>query len=144
MLQVERLVVDTNVVVGAMLSTDGANRKILRACLERRVQPVVGQALLHEYEDVMARSVLFRKCPLSDSEREELLDAFLSVCEWATVYYSWRPNLPDEGDNHLIELAVAASAHWILTHNVRHFEKTALRFPEIRIARPQTFLKELT
>jgi hypothetical protein len=24
------------------------------------------------------------------------------------VYYRWRPNLPDEGDNHVLELAVAA------------------------------------
>lgn len=23
-------------------------------------------------------------------------------------YYRWRPNLPDEGDNHVLELAVAA------------------------------------
>ncbi len=31
-----------------------------------------------------------------------------------TVYYGWRPNLPDEGDNHLIELALAGSAQAIV------------------------------
>ena len=39
---------------------------------------------------------------------ETLLDAFSSVCVWVPVYYLWRPNLPDEGDNHVVELAVAA------------------------------------
>jgi hypothetical protein len=30
------------------------------------------------------------------------LDAFLSVCHWQKVYYAWRPNLPDEADNHKV------------------------------------------
>jgi predicted nucleic acid-binding protein len=38
---------------------------------------------------------------------------------WVTVYYGWRPNLPDEGDNHLIELALAGAAQVIVTHNLR-------------------------
>ena len=46
-------------------------------------------------------------CQLDREEREALLNAFLSVCTWQTVYYLWRPNLPDEADNHLVELAVA-------------------------------------
>jgi hypothetical protein len=29
---------------------------------------------------------------------------------WVTVYCGWRPNLPDEGDNHLIGLALARGA----------------------------------
>ena len=45
--------------------------------------------------------------PLTPKEREDLLDAFLSVCEWVPIYFLWRPNLPDEGDNHLMELVVA-------------------------------------
>jgi hypothetical protein len=36
-----------------------------------------------------------------------LLEIFFSVCEWTRIYCGWRPNLPDEGDNHLVELAVA-------------------------------------
>ena len=55
-----------------------------------------------------------KKCnyhfPLTASERRALFDALLSVSEWIKVYYLWRPNLPDEGDNHLIELAVAGGA----------------------------------
>ena len=39
-----------------------------------------------------------------------MFHSFLSLCEWVPVYYLWRPNLRDEGDNHLIELAVAGRA----------------------------------
>jgi hypothetical protein len=52
-----------------------------------------------------------------------LLEAFPSVCEWLDVYFGWRPNLSDEGDNHLIELAVAGGAGWIVTNNLADFER---------------------
>ena len=65
-------------------------------------------ALLAEYEDVLGRDPLFASSTLSAREREALFDGFLSACRWVEVFYAWRPNLPDESDNHLIELAVAA------------------------------------
>ena len=67
----------------------------------------MGETLFNEFEAVLGRTELFRRSPLSRHERGELLDAFLNVCEWTSVFYLWRPNLPDEADNHLIELAVA-------------------------------------
>jgi predicted nucleic acid-binding protein len=69
-------------------------------------------------------------------------DAFLSVCEWVDVYFAWRPNLPDQGDNHLIELAVAGGAGFIVTNNVADLTGGELRFPEIRVVRPLEFMKE--
>ncbi len=107
-----------------------------------RLQPVVGQKLFLEYEDVLGREDLFRKSPLSAVERRQLLEAFLGVCEWVEVYYLWRPNLRDEGDNHLIELAVAGGASAIVTNNLADFHGSALRFPNIGILRPGEMLKE--
>lgn len=139
----KRIVIDTNVLTGAMLSRAGDNRKVLRACLEGRVRPIVGQALICEYEDVLSRSVVFRNCILSTTERFELLDAVLSVSDWVKIYFSWRPNLRDEGDNHLVELAVAGSADLIVTHNIRDLRAGELKFPGLRIVRPHELLKEL-
>ena len=48
-----------------------------------------------------------------------MLAALAKLGRWVTVYYGWRPNLPDEADNHLIELALAGGAEVIVTHNVR-------------------------
>jgi predicted nucleic acid-binding protein len=83
------------------------------------------------------------KSPLSLKERDSLLDAFLSVCEWIRVYYLWRPNLPDEADNHLIELAVAAGADAIVTSNIRDVKRGELSFPELQVLTPFQFLKTL-
>jgi predicted nucleic acid-binding protein len=58
-------------------------------------------------------------------------------------YYARRPNLPDEADNHLVELAVAGGAEFIVTRNLRHLEDMELRFPQLRIASPEAFLKEI-
>ncbi len=126
-----------------MLSPGGENRRVLRACLERRVQPLVGQALLSEYEDVLGRESLFKDCALDAQERTDLLDALLSVSEWVKIYLSWRPNLPDEGDNHLVELAVAGAADRIVTYNHRHLSRAELRFAGLRIVSPARLLEEL-
>ena len=104
-----RIVIDTNVLLGAFLGTGAANA-VIAACLKRRCVPLIGNALFNEYEDVFGRDDLFKNCKLSGGERNELLDIFFSCCEWTRVYYLWRPNLPDEADNHLVELAVAGGA----------------------------------
>jgi predicted nucleic acid-binding protein len=69
-----------------------------------------------------------------------LLDAFLSVCAWVPVFFLWRPNLPDEGDNHLIELAVAGAATTLVTHNTRDVGGGELRFPQLGIETPAEFM----
>ena len=79
---------------------------------------------------------------MSETQVTDLLDAFASVCTWTRVYCRWRPNLVDEGDHHLLELAIAASAEAIVTKNVRHLREGELRFPEISILRPEDILKE--
>lgn len=135
--------IDTNVFTGAIFSADGVNRKIVRACLEGRVLPLLGQTLFNEYEDLLSREHLYQNCPLSPTDRMDLLNALLSASEWVKLYFSWRPNLPDESDNHLIELAVAGSASCIVTHNHKHLNAAELRFPGIRILSPAAFLKEL-
>ena len=103
----------------------------------------MGQALLLEYEDVLGREPVFRKCPLSVAERSELFEAFLSVCDWVHVYYLWRPNLRDEGDNHVFELAIAGGVEAIVTNNVGDFRSGELRFPGLQILAPSDALREL-
>lgn len=137
-----KIVVDTNVFLGACLGT-GAASAVIAACLRKQCVPLMGNALFNEYEDVFSGDDLFKSCKLSRGERVELLDVFFSCCEWTRVYYAWRPNLPDEADNHLIELAVAGGADFIVTRNLRHLKKMELRFPDLRIANPETFLKEI-
>jgi predicted nucleic acid-binding protein len=102
----------------------------------------MGTALFLEYEALLAREELFRACQLNREERERLFNAFLRVCQWRTVYYLWRPNLPDEADNHLVELAVAGGAEAIITKNTRDFTRAELHFPGLRILQPEDILRE--
>lgn len=134
--------IGTNIFLSACLSAGAANQ-VVAACLRGHCIPLMGAALLTEYEDVLGRRELFSQCRLSPAERDRLLDIFLSVCEWTRVYYIWRPNLPDEADNHLIELAVAGGAEWIVTRNLRDIQRGELQFPQIRVVSPEVFLKEI-
>lgn len=135
-------VIDTNIFIGACLGT-GAPSRVIAACLAGQVKPLMGTALLNEYEDVLAREALFAGCRLTVAERHELLDIYLASCEWVRVYYAWRPNLPDEGDNHLVELAVAGGASRIVTRNLRDLTRGELRFPQLHCLGPEDFLKEI-
>ena len=56
---------------------------------------------------------------------------------------AWRPNLRDEGDKHLIELAVAGAAALIVTNNVREFRGSEVRFTSIKVVEPGQLRKEL-
>jgi putative PIN family toxin of toxin-antitoxin system len=137
----ERVVMDTNVFVASLRSEGGASRAVLRLCLARRCKPLMGEKLFNEFVDVLAQPHLFDASPLSAGERDELLDAFLGVCEWIPVFFLWRPNLPDEGDNHLIELAVAGGASALITQNTRDLQGGELRFPQLKIETPADFMK---
>jgi putative PIN family toxin of toxin-antitoxin system len=137
----DRVVVDTSVMIAALISAGGDSRAVLRLCLEQRCQTLMGQTLFAEYEEVFGRPGILDRSPLSPNERDELLDAFLSVCEWTPIFFLWRPNLPDETDNHLVELAVAGGATSLITHNFKDFRRGEPRFPQLRIETPKDFLK---
>jgi uncharacterized protein len=136
------IVVDTSVFVSALISGTGASREVIRRCLQGRYLPCMSLALFAEYRDLLGREALFANCPLNAAERVELFQAVMAVSRMTEIYYLWRPNLMDEGDNHVLELAVAGRAEAIVTHNRADFEKSQLKFPEIRILAPADLLKE--
>lgn len=136
-----RIVVDTNVFIGACLGSRSCIG-VLKACLMGQAIPCMGTTLLAEYEAVMQRPEL-QASGLSSDEREELLNIILARCQWIRIYYSWRPNLPDEADNHLVELAVAAGAQAIVSRNTRDLNHPELRFPDIALLSPEQFLADL-
>lgn len=136
------VVIDTNVFVGACLGA-GASNELVALCLRGEIMPLMGTALLAEYEDVLGREALFERSRLDAAERDELLDIFLARCRWTRIYYGWRPNLPDEGDNHLVELAVAGGARVIVTRNLRDLKRMDLRFPALKLMTPEDLLREV-
>jgi putative PIN family toxin of toxin-antitoxin system len=135
-----KIVVDTSVFISALIGPQGPSRALVRRCLLGDYVPLMGNALFAEYESVIGRPSVVSKCPLDAAGMTDLLAAFLNVCEWINVYYLWRPNLRDEGDNHLIELAVAGNAIAIVTNNLRDFQGADLLFPNLLIITPEQML----
>ena len=105
------------------------------------MQPLMGTPLFLEYESVLQRDRIQELCPLFPDEVLQLLQAFLACSEWVSTYYTWRPNLRDEGDNHLIELAVAGNASFLVTQNVKDFQGAELLFPSFAVTRPEEFIR---
>ena len=138
----KRIVIDTSVIISALISKRGASREVLRQCLLGNYNPLISNALFQECEAVSSRSEVRKSCPLSAKEIEILLAAYYSVCKWVSIHYLWRPNLRDECDNFLIELAVAGNCDVIVTNNVKDLVDTELNFNNLKILRPQQLLRD--
>jgi putative PIN family toxin of toxin-antitoxin system len=134
-----RIVLDTNVLVAGLKSHGGASRQVLRHILSGRYKPLFGNALWLEYCDLLDRPLYGDR--ISTDERQEVLAALASCGIWVSVYYGWRPNLHDEADNHLIELALAGNAELIISHNKRDLTSGELKLGGIRILSPAEALE---
>ncbi|HEY4414082.1 MAG TPA: PIN domain-containing protein [Verrucomicrobiae bacterium] len=135
------IVQDTNVFVAALRSQEGASAEVLDRCLAHEDQAVMGAALFAEYEELIQRESLWRGVPVTAAEREALLDDFCAAALWQPVYFRWRPNLPDAGDDHVLELAIAGGVEHLVTHNTRDFGRGELKFASPQVVTPARHLK---
>jgi len=138
---IKTIVIDTSVIISALIGKKGPGREILRKSLLGEYKVLISNALFLEYEDVSKRKQVLNVCPLTRKEIAELLAAFYSVCNWVPIYYLWRPNIADESDNFLIELAMAGNATHIVTNNISDLKNAELKFPDLKIVTPVNFLR---
>ncbi len=136
-----RVVVDTNVLVAGLIGKKGPNREILRLCLTGVLQPYVGNALYLEYLDLLNRDHIQALCNQTSVSLMEFLDGFASACIAVDARYLWRPNLKDEADNHIIELAIASRATYIVTNNVSDFSNAELKRIGYEVVTPEQLLR---
>ena len=134
------VVIDTNVFVAGLRSGGGASRQVLRLAIGGTYVPLFSNALWLEYEDVLARPIWTDETTADD--RREVLAALAAAGRWVKIYYGWRPNLRDPGDDFLVELAVAGAAGAVITHNVRDFRRGELRWPGFLVLTPSAFLEK--
>ena len=136
-----KVVIDTSVLISALIGKTGPAREVIRQCLLGQLKPHISTTLFLEYEAVSKRDKIKELCPLTEDEVSELLAAFFSVCEWVQIHYLWRPNLKDEGDNFLIELAVAGNAESIITNNLKDLRNAELQFEGLKVLAPEDYLR---
>ena len=140
---IKNIVVDTSVVISALIGKQGASREVIRRCLMKEYCPLISNALFQEIEAVVSRDKIRKITPLTESEIRSLLNAFYSVCRWVPIYYLWRPNLRDQDDDFLIELALAGNAEVIVTNNVKDLQGAELTFDHLEIVRPAQLLRSI-
>ena len=132
-----QIIIDTNVVVAALRSKHGASNALLQQLNDPRLTLHVSNALLLEYDEVLHREHV--ALGLSERQMSDLLDGF---CHLAVKHYElflWRPAARDPDDDFLIDLAVAARATHLITHNLRDLETAGKRFG-ISVVTPGQFL----
>ena len=138
---IKTIVIDTSVIISALIGKKGPGREVLRKSLLGEYNLLISNALFLEYEDVSKRKKVRDVCPLTGKEITELLAAIYSVCNWVPIYYLWRPNIADESDNFLIELALAGNATHIVTNNISDLKNVELKFPDLKIVTPVKLLR---
>lgn len=95
--------------------------------------------LVCEYESVLMRAEL--GLGWSSEEFDELLDIICLLGIKHEIWYLWRPLLRDAGDEFIAELAVAAEANAIITHNTRDF--AGMEKFGVKVTTPKEFLQEI-
>ena len=134
-----KVIFDTSVLVAAARSSQGASFALISALPSKQFQICLSVALYVEWQAVLTRAE-----HLPPNQEVENALAFLrylaSIAHLQDIYYLWRPQLRDPNDDMVLELAVAAQAKYVVTHNIRDFQR--LKFDVIAIT-PADFLKLL-
>lgn len=114
-----RVVLDTSVLVSAVISPSGPNAQVLDLIVAGKIKPCLTDDVIAEYHRVF------------DYERLQHLDRrriarLRGLLESISLRFKPRDRLKISGhedDNRIYECAVAAKADFIVTENTRHFKK---------------------
>ncbi len=139
-----RHLLDTNIIVAAFRSRLGASHALLRRALTGELQLVMHHKLVSEYRDVLSRADVVGPDLLTYPEMEKVLARLLVDADEVRVRYLWRPNLRDEDDNFIYEIAVAAAPCTIVTHNIRDFVGGELKLADVYVRTPADVLRSFT
>lgn len=127
-----RAVLDTNVVVSALISPSGPLADLLDLAALWHFRCYLSEEILDEYREVLGRAHL-------NLDEHKTFRAIERLKEAAVLVRPQKKLLvcTDFGDNKFLECALEARADYIVTGNVRHFP---VRFQDVRVIIPRRFL----
>jgi putative PIN family toxin of toxin-antitoxin system len=111
------LVIDTNVLVSALLSPHGPPAAVLRLVVNGAARMAFDERIMQEYWDVLKRPDF----PFRDAQ----IDALLGYLEEVGLRVTPTPlniTLVDPDDLAFVEVALSARADCIVTGNKKHFQ----------------------
>ena len=137
-----KVVLDTDVILAAVLSDRGASRQLLLRVVNGALSAGVSVPLMLEYEAVLKRPQHLRASGLSVDDAEIILDELAASMQPVDMFFLWRPLLRDAEDDMVLETAVNGGADVIVTFNVNDFGDVPRRFG-IEVSRPGDLLRRL-
>jgi putative PIN family toxin of toxin-antitoxin system len=110
-------VFDTNVIVSGILFPDSIPGQVVNAILEGHCRPIISDAILAEYADVLSRP----KFNISPERVHAIIDAFRCIGVPASfILTKNRAHFPDPDDLVFVEAALSLR-RVLVTGNKRHY-----------------------
>lgn len=137
----KRIVLDTNILVSAARSREGASFAVLQALRQRRFVALVSVPLMLEYEAVLKRPEQLQVGGRTLAMVDAFLDALCLHVEPVHLHYLWRPQTRDAAAEMVLETALNGRADALVSLNTADFSKAARRF-RLSLLTPGTFYQQ--
>jgi putative PIN family toxin of toxin-antitoxin system len=131
-----RAVLDTNILVSALLQPLGPPAQVLMLALSGSIQLCVSGSIYAEYEEVIKRTRFQRSDQIIAGTLQSIRDKGVWVRPTERV-----TACSDPDDDIFLECAVAASAEYLVTGNLKHFP---VSWAATRIVTPRWLLDNLS
>ena len=112
-------VIDTNVIVSALLSHDGESNPsiVLKNVINGKITPLFNDDIMSEYREVLSRD----KFPFRHEDVENTLDLFLKEGVKVDTTVSVNETFIDMDDVVFYEVAMSMENACLITGNIKHF-----------------------
>ena len=125
----QRIIIDTNVLISALIQKSYPNFILFHCVFENRFEVCISEELLEEYIEVINRPK-FSKYP------DFLIRAELVISQIESIASKYYPQdrfetIADKADNRLLELAYESNADFLITGNSNDFTMTEFRGTKI-------------
>ncbi len=137
-----QIVIDTCVLISALLSHRGASFNLLKRLGTGEFEINLSASLCFEYESIAKRIAVEKQLLLTEKDIEEWVEIMTQSANLWEIYFLTRPFLPDPNDEFLLELAFHANCDFIVTHNLKDFRGVKDYFG-IEVVTPKQFIQFL-
>ena len=127
-----KVVIDTNVIVSALLSPYSFSSQVVRLVFTKKIDIALDSRIISEYREVLMR-------PKFDFELDNvkiIMDYLYDIAE-KIIAPPISISLPDPDDKMFYEVAISANAEYLITGNKKHFSENICK--ETKIISPKEF-----
>jgi len=145
-----RLFLDSNVLIGGVVSPWGLDKAVLSLCSARICRLVLAEAVRDEVEEAL----LLRTGALTPADAQQIIDDYrhlIALTQPEVVPYPERDRVRSNRHliRHLADVPILLSAmdsrpDWLLTQNTKHFTRAVAQRSGLRIASPVEFFRTLS